>query len=90
MWSLGVQHQNLQAGAGRVEEDLFGCIDPAVEEQRMAGGAQGGCGLVHQTSRCPHKDVFGAPRELGPLYAIDVEVIEVGEGSEHCTLQSRR
>ena len=90
MRSLGVQDQDFQAGAARVEPNLLGRVGPAVEEQRMAGGAQGRGGLVHQAGRGPDEDVLGAPGQLGSLQTGDLEVVEVGQSSEHGALQSGR
>ena len=48
MRRLRIEDEYFQAGAAGVEENLLGCVGAAVEEQRMAGGAQGRGGLIHQ------------------------------------------
>ena len=90
-WGVLVSRTRISSPAlGGVETNLLSVVSPAVEEERVPGGAQGGGGLVHQTCRGPDERILRAPRQLGTLQSGDVEVVEVGEGTKHGTLQCGR
>jgi hypothetical protein len=76
----GVDDQQGQAARGRVERDRRARPVAAVEQQRVAGLAQQGGGLVHDAGRHAGELVLGPPGQGGQLVPGHRYLIEAGQG----------